>query len=237
MSVKTKSILIILLVLLIDQILKIYIKTHFMLGEEVVIAKNWFIIHFVENNGMAFGMEFGNSIGKYFLSIFRLAAIGALVWYLARLWKKEVPFGLIACFSLILAGAAGNLIDSAFYGLIFNESHSQVATLFPAGGGYTTFLLGRVVDMFYFPLINSHFPTWFPIWGGQEFIFFRPVFNVADSSISVGIVAIFIFYRGFFDEKKEEPAAEEVATATEETVTATNASEEMGEEHQIDSMH
>lgn len=203
MSNKTKSILIIFLVLLVDQILKIFIKTHFMLGEEVAIAKNWFIIHFIENNGMAFGMEFGNSIGKYFLSIFRIAAIGALVWYLTKLWKKDVPFGLIACFSLILAGAAGNLIDSAFYGLIFNESHGQVATLFPAGGGYTTFLLGRVVDMFYFPLIEGHFPTWFPLWGGQEFIFFRPVFNVADSSISVGIVAIFLFYRSYFDDKKE----------------------------------
>jgi signal peptidase II len=219
MSNKTKSILIIFLVLLVDQILKIFIKTHFMLGEEVVIAKNWFIIHFIENNGMAFGMEFGNSIGKYFLSIFRLAAIGTLVWYLTKLWKKDVPFGLIACFSLILAGAAGNLIDSAFYGLIFNESHGQVATLFPAGGGYTTFLLGRVVDMFYFPLIEGHFPSWFPLWGGQEFIFFRPVFNVADSSISVGIVAIFLFYRSYFDEKKEEavaPTAENTAT-TEET--------------------
>ncbi len=204
MSVKTKSILIIFLVLLFDQILKIYIKSHFMLGEEVVIAKNWFIIHFVENNGMAFGFEFGNNIGKYFLSIFRIAAIGALGWYLAKLWKREVPFGIVICFSLILAGAAGNLIDSAFYGLIFNESHSQVATLFPTGGGYTTFLLGKVVDMFYFPLIDSHFPSWVPLWGGQEFVFFRPVFNVADSSISVGIVSIFIFYRGFFDEKKEE---------------------------------
>lgn len=206
MSIKSKSLLIIFLVLLIDQILKIYIKTHFMLGEEVVIAKNWFIIHFVENNGMAFGMEFGNHIGKYFLSVFRLAAIGALGWYLSKLWKKKVPFGLVVCFSLILAGAAGNLIDSAFYGLIFNESHSQVATLFPAGGGYTSFLLGKVVDMFYFPLIDSHFPSWFPIWGGQEFVFFRPVFNIADSSISIGIVSIFIFYKGHFDEKKEEAA-------------------------------
>jgi signal peptidase II len=204
MSSKAKSILLIVLILIFDQILKIFIKTHYMLGEETVIAKNWFIIHFVENNGMAFGFEFGNSIGKYFLSIFRLAAIGALAWYLTKLWKKEVPFGLIVCFSLILAGAAGNLIDSAFYGLIFNESHSQVATLFPDGGGYTSFLLGKVVDMFYFPLIETHFPSWFPFWGGQEFIFFRPVFNIADSSISVGIVAIFIFYRKHFDEEKKE---------------------------------
>jgi signal peptidase II len=197
------------------------------LGEETVIAKNWFIIHFVENNGMAFGFEFGDSIGKYFLSIFRLAAIGALAWYLSRLWKKEVPFGLIVCFSLILAGAAGNLIDSAFYGLIFNESHSQVATLFPDGGGYTSFLLGRVVDMFYFPLIDTHFPSWFPFWGGQEFIFFRPVFNIADSSISVGIVAIFIFYRKHFDEeKKEVVAAETVAASENEAVIIEEAKEE-----------
>ena len=204
MSNKTKSILIILLILVVDQILKIYIKTHFMLGEEVVVAKNWFILHFVENNGMAFGFEFGNNIGKYLLTIFRMAAIGALGWYLTKLWKKEVPLGLVVCFSLILAGATGNLIDSAFYGLIFNESHGVVATLFPAGGGYTSFLLGKVVDMFYFPLIEGHFPSWFPIWGSQEFIFFRPVFNIADSSISVGIVAIFIFYRQYFDDKKPE---------------------------------
>ncbi|MCX6220517.1 MAG: lipoprotein signal peptidase [Bacteroidia bacterium] len=227
MSNKTKSILIILLILVVDQILKIYIKTHFMLGEEVVVAKHWFILHFVENNGMAFGFEFGNNIGKYFLTIFRMAAIGALGWYLSKLWKKEVPFGLVVCFSLILAGATGNLIDSAFYGLIFNESHGVVATLFPAGGGYTSFLLGKVVDMFYFPLIEGHFPSWFPIWGSQEFIFFRPVFNIADSSISVGIVAIFIFYRQYFDDKKPEAiapsevAAPEAETATHEVVEET----------------
>ena len=229
MSNKTKSILIILLILVVDQILKIYIKTHFMLGEEVVVAKNWFILHFVENNGMAFGFEFGNNIGKYFLTIFRMAAIGALGWYLSKLWKKEVPFGLVVCFSLILAGATGNLIDSAFYGLIFNESHGVVATLFPAGGGYTSFLLGKVVDMFYFPLIEGHFPSWFPIWGSQEFIFFRPVFNIADSSISVGIVAIFIFYRQYFDDKKEEVVASLDVPATDETVATDELVEEEGE--------
>lgn len=225
MSVKNKSILLIFLILLADQVLKIFIKTHFMLGEEVVIFKNWFIIHFVENNGMAFGFEFGNSIGKYFLSIFRIVAIGALAWYLTKLWKKEIPFGLVACFSLILAGAAGNLIDSAVYGLIFNDSHGQVATFMPAGGGYTTFLLGKVVDMFYFPLIETHYPSWFPIWGGQEFIFFRPVFNIADSSISVGIVAIFIFYRSHFDEKKEE--AEPQDAIAEEPMAENNSAAEV----------
>jgi signal peptidase II len=235
MSNKTKSLLIILLILLADQVLKIYIKTHFMLGEEIVVFKNWFIIHFIENNGMAFGFEFGKDIGKYFLTIFRIAAIGALGWYLLKLIKKEVPFGLVVCFSMIIAGAAGNLIDSAFYGLIFNDSHFAVASLFPEGGGYSSFLLGKVVDMFYFPLIEGHFPSWFPFWTGQEFIFFRPVFNIADASISAGIVSIFIFYRQHFDEKKEEEVVPEEIATTEES-KATNASEEVGEEHQTDSM-
>ena len=219
-----------MLILVVDQILKIYIKTHFMLGEEVVVAKNWFILHFVENNCMAFGFEFGKNIGKYFLTIFRMAAIGALGWYLSKLWKKEVPFGLVVCFSLILAGATGNLIDSAFYGLIFNESHGVVATIFPAGGGYTSFLLGKVVDMFYFPLIEGHFPSWFPIWGSQEFIFFRPVFNIADSSISVGIVAIFIFYRQYFDDKKPEAVATAKVAAPGDSVVTEELAKEILEQ-------
>jgi signal peptidase II len=226
MSIKTKSLLIILLILLADQVLKIYIKTHFMLGEEIVVFKNWFIIHFIENNGMAFGFEFGKEIGKYFLTIFRIAAIGALGWYLLKLIKKEIPFGLVVCFSLIIAGAAGNLIDSAFYGLIFNESHGTVATLFPEAGGYNSFLLGKVVDMFYFPLVEGHFPTWFPFWAGQEFIFFRPVFNIADASISIGIVAIFIFYRQHFDEKKEEEVVPSEFPADVETAAADELVEE-----------
>ena len=201
MSTKDKSILIILIVLFLDQALKIWIKTNMMLGDEIIIAKNWFIIHFIENNGMAFGLEFGNSIGKYFLSIFRILAIGAIGWYIAKLWKKEVPFGLIACFSLIMAGAIGNILDSAFYGLIFNDSYGHIAKIFPAGGGYSSFLQGRVVDMFYFPLISGHYPLWLPYVGGDDFIFFRPVFNMADSSITVGIIAILIFYRRFFEEK------------------------------------
>jgi signal peptidase II len=226
MSNKTKSLLLVFLILLFDQVLKIFIKTHYMIGEETVIAKNWFIIHFIENNGMAYGIEFGGWIGKYFLSVFRLVAIGLLGWYLTKLWKKEVPFGFIACFSLILAGAAGNLIDSAFYGLIFNESHGQLATLFPAGGGYASFLQGRVVDMFYFPLINGHFPSWFPFWNGQEFIFFRPVFNVADSSISIGIVSIFIFYRHLFEDKKEEVVVEEAVPTPPQTEEDKSGSDE-----------
>ena len=213
MSAKTKSILIVLLVLFFDQLLKFWIKSNMMLGDEFIIAKNWFIIHFVENNGMAFGLEFGNSIGKYFLSIFRIIAVGAIGWYITKLWKRDVPFGVIACFSLIMAGAIGNILDSAFYGLIFNESYGQVATLFPTGGGYSSFLQGRVVDMFYFPLISGNYPSWVPFVGGNDFIFFRPVFNLADSSITVGIISILIFYRKFFDEKHHhaEPEIVEIA--------------------------
>jgi signal peptidase II len=202
MSSKSKSILIIFLILLFDQVLKFWIKTNFMLGDEIVIAKNWFILHFVENNGMAFGLEFGNHIGKYFLSVFRIVAVGAIGWYISKLWKKEVPFGIIVCFSLIMAGAIGNILDSAFYGLIFNDSYGRIATFFPEGGGYASFLQGRVVDMFYFPLISTTYPSWVPFFGGESFVFFRPVFNVADSSITVGILTILIFYRKFFDEKQ-----------------------------------
>jgi signal peptidase II len=204
MSNKIKSILIILLILIADQVLKIWIKTHMMLGDEIVIFKNWFIIHFVENNGMAFGFEFGNSTGKYFLSIFRLVAVGAIAWYLTTLWRKKVPFGLIASFSLIMAGAIGNILDSAYFGLIFDESYGKASTLFPAAGGYAPFLQGRVVDMFYFPLFSGQYPLWLPFIGGQEYIFFRPVFNLADSSITVGIFIILIFYRRFFDKKEDE---------------------------------
>ena len=219
MSSKVKSVIIILLVLFFDQFLKIWIKTNMMLGDEFIIAKNWFIIHFVENNGMAFGLEFGNSIGKYFLSVFRIVAVGLIGWYITKLWKKDVPFGVIACFSLIMAGAIGNILDSAFYGLIFNESYGQVATLFPAGGGYSSFLQGRVVDMFYFPLISGNYPSWVPFVGGEDFIFFRPVFNMADSSITVGIISILIFYRRFFDEKHPQAESETVNELNQETVT------------------
>lgn len=219
MSAKTKSIVLILLVLFLDQALKIWIKSNMMLGDEIVIAKNWFIIHFVENNGMAFGLEFGNHIGKYFLSIFRIIAVGVIGWYIAKLWKRDIPFGIIACFSLIMAGAIGNILDSAFYGLIFNESYGQVTSLFPAGGGYAPFLQGRVVDMFYFPLVSGNFPSWLPFVGGDDFIFFRPVFNLADSSITVGIISILIFYRKFFDEKQAPVAPETVEEVKKEIET------------------
>lgn len=207
MSKLQKSILIVVLVLLVDQILKIWIKTNMTLGQEFPVIGHWFIIHFVENNGMAFGFEFGGEYGKIFLSLFRVVAVFGIGWYILQLIKKGLPMGFIACVSLIFAGAIGNIIDSAFYGLIFNDSYGQVSTLFPEGGGYATFLHGRVVDMFYFPLFSGVYPDWIPFAGGGDFQFFRPVFNVADSAISVGIFSIIIFYRKQFhnlDKKDNE---------------------------------
>jgi signal peptidase II len=225
MSAKTKSILIILLILFFDQVLKIWIKTHLMLGDEIIIAKSWFILHFVENNGMAFGLEFGNHIGKYFLSVFRIAAVGGIGWYISKLWKRDVPFGIIACFSMIMAGAIGNILDSAFYGLIFNESYGHIANLFPAGGGYASFLQGRVVDMFYFPLISGHYPSWLPLVGNNDFIFFRPVFNLADSSITIGIISILIFHRKFFEEKHSPAVPESVEEVNKEILNEEKGSD------------
>ncbi len=184
------------------------------LGEEFPVIGNWFLIHFVENNGMAFGFEFAGEYGKIFLSVFRIVAVTAIAWYLVKLVKKEnVPMGFVVCVSMILAGAIGNIIDSAFYGLIFNESYGQVATLFPEEGGYSSFLHGKVVDMLYFPLISGHYPQWLPGIGGNEFLFFRPVFNIADSSITIGILSIILFYWKLFshlDKKEEDKQAEEV---------------------------
>jgi signal peptidase II len=208
-----KSVLIIFLVLLFDQIIKIWVKTTMMLGMEHHVFGNWFIIHFTENNGMAFGMEFAGNYGKLFLTVFRMIASVVLGWYLYKLTqKKETPFGLIICFSLIFAGAVGNIIDSAFYGLIFNDSMFQVANIFPKGGGYAGFLHGRVVDMLYFPIIHGHFPQWVPFWKGEDFEFFRPVFNLSDSSITVGVLSLIIFQRKFYNSssKKECTTQSEV---------------------------
>lgn len=207
MSRTTKSIIIILAILIADQVLKIWIKTNLSLGEEIVVFKNWFILHFVENNGMAFGFEFAGEYGKIFLSVFRIIAVLAIGWYLLKLTRqKDVPFGFIVSLSLIFAGAVGNIIDSLFYGIIFSHSFGQVATLFPKEGGYAGILHGKVVDMLYFPLINGRYPLWLPFVGGNQFIFFRPVFNIADSSISVGIFSILFFYRRYFNKSsiKEE---------------------------------
>lgn len=214
MSKKKISILVIVLVLLIDQTLKIWIKTNFHIGEEIRLIGNWFILHFIENNGMAYGFEFAGEYGKIALSLFRIVAVAAIGWYLFREIKKGIPTGLVVSISLILAGAIGNIIDSAFYGLIFSDSYGRVAEMFPAEGGYATFLHGAVVDMLYFPMIKTTWPSWSPINAGESFVFFRPVFNIADSAISVGIGMILVFYRNFFNENHkvntEEAEAEKV---------------------------
>jgi signal peptidase II len=193
------AILVIVLVIIIDQASKIWIKTHMYLGEEISIT-SWFKIYFVENPGMAFGLELGGegnkAWGKLFLSLFRIVAIGFIGYYLYTLVKKGYSKGFIACIALILAGAFGNIIDSVFYGVIFSESYAgHVASFVPIGEGYSSWLHGRVVDMLQFPLIKSTFPSWFPVWGGEKFVFFSPIFNIADSAITVGIFILLIFYR------------------------------------------
>lgn len=186
------AVFVIVLILVIDQVSKIWVKTNMSLYESIEIT-SWFKIHFVENNGMAFGMEV---IGKMFLSIFRIVAIGFIGYYLYKLVKTGYKTGYIVCISLILAGAFGNIIDSVFYGEIFSASYpGNVASLIPFGEGYSSWLHGKVVDMLYFPLFEGTFPSWVPGWGGQPFVFFSAIFNIADSAITVGIFILLIFYR------------------------------------------
>jgi signal peptidase II len=215
-----KLLAIIFAILIADQVLKIWIKTTMSLGQEIVIFKDWFIIHFVENNGMAFGFEFAGEYGKLFLSLFRIVAVIAIGWYLFRLVKvKEISFGFLVSIALIFSGAIGNIIDSLFYGMIFNHSYGQVADFLPEGGGYSSFLHGRVVDMFYFPMVHTTLPGWVPFWGGDELIFFRPVFNIADSSITAGIFSILLFYRKeihSLEKKNENPSQKEEKVETEQ---------------------
>jgi signal peptidase II len=198
MSTGKKAILLIALILFIDQVLKIWIKTHMVIGQEIHLFGNWGILHFIENNGMAFGMEMGGKPGKLALSVFRVLAIFGIGWFLSTLISKKANLGLILAVSAIMAGAIGNILDSAFYGMIFSESYNQHAVLFPPGGGYSSFLHGRVVDMFYFPVIDTHWPQWSPYRPGESLVFFRPVFNVADSSITCGVIAIVLFQKRMF---------------------------------------
>lgn len=190
--------LIIFLVVLADQTLKFYIKTHFYLNESHNVLGNWFRMYFVENEGMAYGWKFGGQSGKMLLTLFRLGAVIFGVWYLGNITKRKYNKGFIVCAALIFAGALGNLIDSMFYGLIFEDSYSfHLAAAFPKHG-YAGFLHGKVVDMLYFPIIHDvHFPKWIPVWGGDDFEFFRPIFNLADASISTGVITILVFQKRF----------------------------------------
>jgi len=205
------AIITIMLVLIADQSLKIWVKTHMYLYQDFEIT-SWFHIHFTENNGMAFGIEV---IGKMFLSIFRIIASCAIAYYLYLLVKRKFSTGYIICIALIFAGAVGNIIDCVFYGVIFDSSFDtsmfypdgMIARMFPPEGGYSTWLHGKVVDMFYFPIIKTTWPEWMPFFGGNKFVFFSPVFNLADSAISVGIAILILFYRKTLskdiDSKKE----------------------------------
>ncbi|WP_028295534.1 lipoprotein signal peptidase [Olivibacter sitiensis] len=208
MKAYTKPIGLILAVLIVDQAIKFWVKLNMTLGQEYHLIKDRAIIHFTENNGMAFGMELGGDIGKLALSIFRILAILGIGYGLHYMIQRKYNRSLILCVALIFAGAMGNIIDSTFYGVIFSESTwYQKAVLFPAAGGYSSLLHGKVVDMFYFPIIQGHFPQWFPFWGGEDFVFFRPVFNFADSAISVGVALILIFQKKYFKEDVKEPVS------------------------------
>ncbi len=217
-----KAILIIILVLLVDQISKVYIKTHFVLSEEInVFGLDWFRIHFLENNGMAWGKEFGGKSGKLFLTLFRLFAIAGIGYWLVNAVKNNSHKILIVAISLIFAGAFGNIIDSVFYGIFFDDSYRKVATFLPPEGGYNSLFHGKVVDMLYFPMINTmlpdwlpsisfNFPDWLPVIGGnhfslfenRRFTFFDPVFNIADTAISTGVGLLVVFNKTIFPKKK-----------------------------------
>ena len=205
---KGRTIFLIILVLVVaDQALKIYVKTHYHSGEWHPVMGNWFRLYFIENEGMAYGWKFGGESGKMLLTLFRLAAVIFGIFYLKRIIKHKYNRGFVICAALIFSGALGNLIDSMFYGLIFEQSSPvflNVAKIFPQHG-YAGFLHGKVVDMLYFPIIrDAHFPQWVPFWGGEDFEFFRPIFNLADASISTGVIAILIFQKRFFSHRKKE---------------------------------
>ncbi|RLD43125.1 MAG: lipoprotein signal peptidase [Bacteroidetes bacterium] len=201
-----KYALLIIIVLILDQLLKIWVKTNMFIGDSIPIFGNWAFVHFVENEGMAFGWKLfgGGDFGKIFLSVFRIAAVIGIAYYLWIIIKQKKHFLLLISISLIFAGALGNIIDSLFYGLIFEASTPfHVASMFPADGGYANFLHGRVVDMFYFPLFEGSYPKWIPWIGGDYYQFFQPVFNIADSSIFIGVSMLVIMQKKFFANEEE----------------------------------
>ena len=208
-----KASLIILIVLIIDQLSKIYIKTHFALGDSVDVF-NWFKIHFVENEGMAWGKKIPGRYGKLFLSLFRIVAIGGIGYWLWDSIRKNMSSLLIFCISLIFAGALGNILDSIFYGIVFDHSEGQVASFMPENGGYASVFYGKVVDMLYFPLYQGVLPEWIPVYGGKYFTFFEPVFNVADSAICVAVMLMIAFNNKVFP-KEEKNKQKEISNTVE----------------------
>ena len=214
---KKKSVFFIICCIVIaDQALKIYIKTHYHAGESHLIFGNWFQLYFIENEGMAYGWKFGGEFGKMALTLFRLVAVIYGVFYIKKIVEKKYSKGFIICVALIFAGALGNLIDSMFYGLIFESSSFDtynIAKIFPAHG-YAGFLHGNVVDMLYFPIIHTKLPSWIPVWGGTYFDFFSPIFNLADASISTGIIAILVFQKYFFKTNSSKINTQSMETET-----------------------
>lgn len=192
--------IIVIALLILDQVVKIWIKTHMTIDESIAVFGEWFYLRFIENPGAAYGMTIGGSYGKLILSLFRIGAIGVLIYYIARWIKRGAPMGVIVGFSFILAGAVGNMLDSIFYGVIFSEStFYDVAQLVGWGEGYSSLLHGNVVDMLYCPIIEiEQMPSWVPIWGGEPYTFFSPIFNIADSYVTCGFAYLLIFQRSFF---------------------------------------
>jgi signal peptidase II len=216
---KSTLALIVLIILILDQGLKIYIKTTFQLQDSVNVFGNWFKLYFIENPGMAYGWKFGGEWGKVALTLLRIGAVIFGTWYINHSIKINRHKGFIICATLIYAGAIGNLIDSCFYGMIFdkgmlfdpaiNDYRSYYGLAKFSSDGYSSFLHGNVVDMLYFPLIKGHFPDWFPFYGGEDFEFFRPIFNIADAAISVGIITMVVFQKKFFPEHRKKIKATE----------------------------